>query len=191
MVGVDGSATSQEAVRWALSLGEAFDAEVVAIHALGLLDRWHDPDPSARSWRKTVAALVERTWCAPLARSAVAHRVEIRDGPPVDVLLAAADNEHADLLVVGSRGVGHRPELAVGSTSLRVLQAARVPVLVVPDRREEAPCTTGSASTTSSSGSTARRRRAWPSIWRPTWPPRWRITERGGGRRLRATLPVA
>jgi len=70
LVGVDGSATSQEALRWALCLGEAFGAEVVAIHALGLLDRWHDPDASARSWRKTLGALVERTWCAPLARSA-------------------------------------------------------------------------------------------------------------------------
>jgi nucleotide-binding universal stress UspA family protein len=143
LVGVDGSATSQEALRWALCLGEAFGAEVVAIHALGLLDRWHDPDASARSWRKTLGALVERTWCAPLARSAGAHRVEIRDGNPVDVLLAAADDEHAGLLVVGSRGVGHRPELALGSTSLRVLQAARVPVLVVPDRREEAPLPDG------------------------------------------------
>jgi nucleotide-binding universal stress UspA family protein len=135
VVGVDGSATSQEALRWATGLGEALGAEVVAIHALGLLDRWHDPDASARSWRRTLCALVERTWCAPLARSRGTHRVEVRDGDPVDVLLAAVDDEHADLLVVGSHGVGNRPELALGSTSLQVLQAARVPVLVVPDRR--------------------------------------------------------
>ena len=132
MVGVDGSATSQEALRWATGLGEALGAEVVAIHALGLLDRWHDPDASARSWRRTLRALVERTWCAPLVRSRGNHRVEVRDGDPIDVLLAAVEDEHADLLVVGSRGVGDRPELALGSTSLHVLQAARVPVLVVP-----------------------------------------------------------
>jgi nucleotide-binding universal stress UspA family protein len=135
VVGVDGSTTSREALRWAVGLGEVLGAEVVAIHALGLLDRWHDPDASARSWRRTLCELVERTWCVPLARSPGAHRVEVQDGDPVEVLLAAADSEHADLLVVGSRGVGDRPELALGSTSLRVLQAARVPVLVVPDRR--------------------------------------------------------
>jgi nucleotide-binding universal stress UspA family protein len=134
VVGVDGSATSQEALRWAVGLGEALGAEVVAIHALGLLDRWHDPDASARSWQRTLCALVERTWCLPLARSPGTHRVEVRDGDPVDVLLAAAVREHANLLVVGSRGVGDRPDLALGSTSLHVLQAARVPVLVVPDR---------------------------------------------------------
>ncbi|HET6832947.1 MAG TPA: universal stress protein [Acidimicrobiales bacterium] len=135
VVGVDGSATSQVALRWAVGLGDVLGAEVVAIHAVGLLDRWHDPDASARSWRRTLCDLVERTWCVPLARSPGCHRVEVRDGDPVDVLLAAAEDEPADLLVVGSRGVGDRPELALGSTSLRVLQAARVPVLVVPALR--------------------------------------------------------
>jgi nucleotide-binding universal stress UspA family protein len=135
VAGVDGSATSQEALRWAVAIGEALGAEVVATHALGLLDRWLDPDASARSWRRTLCALVEQTWCAPFAGSPATPRVEVHDGDPVDVLLAAAENEHADLLVVGSRGVGNRPELALGSTSLQVLLAARVPVLVVPARR--------------------------------------------------------
>jgi nucleotide-binding universal stress UspA family protein len=138
VVGVDGSATSREALRWAVRLGEALGAEVVAVHALGLLDRWHDPDASARSWRRTLCDLIEQAWCGPLVRSRGAHRVEVCDGDPVDVLLAAADDEHADLLVVGSRGVGDRPELALGSTSLRLLRAARVPVLVVPGRPETA-----------------------------------------------------
>jgi len=135
VVGVDGSATSQEALRWAVAIGEALRAEVVAIHALGLLDRWLEPDASARSWRRTFSALVERTWCTPFAGSPATPRIEVLDGDPVDVLLGAAEHEHADLLVVGSRGVGNRQELALGSTSLRLLQAARVPVLVVPARR--------------------------------------------------------
>jgi nucleotide-binding universal stress UspA family protein len=138
VVGVDGSTTSKEALRWATGLGEALGAEVVAIHALGLLDRWHDPDASARSWRTTLCDLVERTGWAPLALSPGTHRVEVRDGDPVDVLLAAGGDGHADLLVVGSHGVGDRAELALGSTSLHVLQVARVPVLVVPDRHSAA-----------------------------------------------------
>jgi nucleotide-binding universal stress UspA family protein len=134
VVGVDGSATSQEALRWAMCLGDVLGGEVVAIHAVGLLEAVHDADVSAETWRAGLRDLVERTWCAPLLRSPSAHRVEVRDGHPVDVLLAAADREHAVLLVVGSRGVGANPALALGSTSLRVLQEARVPVLVVPDR---------------------------------------------------------
>ncbi len=141
VVGVDGSAISQEALRWALALRDALDAEVVAVHALGLLDRWHDPDASARSWRKAMAKLVECTWCSPLGRAPGAHRVEVQDGHPVDVLLAAAERERAVLLVVGTRGVGANPALALGSTSLRILQEAHLPVLVVPERRPGPPPT--------------------------------------------------
>jgi nucleotide-binding universal stress UspA family protein len=139
VVGVDGSATSQGALRWAVELGGALGAEVVAVHALGLLDRWYDPDASARSWRTTLCGLVEHTWCAPLLRTPGAHRVEVREGHPVDVLLAAAARERASLLVVGSRGVGGNPALALGSTSLRLLQEACLPVLVVPERRKATP----------------------------------------------------
>jgi nucleotide-binding universal stress UspA family protein len=129
----------RRSLRWAVGLADVLGAEVVAVHALGLLDRWRDADASAQSWRRTLCTLIERTWCGPPARAPGVHRVEIRDGHPVDVLLAAADDEHAGLIIVGSRGVGDRPEAALGSTSLRVLQAARVPVLVVPDRGPGTP----------------------------------------------------
>jgi nucleotide-binding universal stress UspA family protein len=137
VVGVDGSNTAQEALRWAVRLGEVVGAEIVAVHAVGLLEEVHDRDVAEDSWRARLRDLVEEVWCAPLARTRCRHRVELREGHPVDVLLAAADDEPAALTVVGSRGVGANPALALGSTSLRVLQAARVPVLVVPDLSED------------------------------------------------------
>jgi nucleotide-binding universal stress UspA family protein len=143
VVGVDGSATSQEALRWAVALGDALDADVVAVHALGLLDRWRDADASARSWQKPLCDLVERTWCAPLVRAPGAHRVELHDCHPADVLLAVAARGHAALLVVGSRGAGANPALALASTSLRILQTARLPVPVVPERRNGAGAAEG------------------------------------------------
>ena len=144
MVGVDGSTVAREALRWAVGLGETFGAEIVAVHAVGLLEDVHDPEAAAGSWRAGLRDLVERSWCAGLTQSGCAHRVVVRDGPPVDVLLAAAHDEHADLLIVGSRGVGAtNPALALGSTSLRVLQSARLPVLVVPEPRPGAPSAAG------------------------------------------------
>jgi nucleotide-binding universal stress UspA family protein len=138
VVAVDGSDTAQEALGWAVGLAEALGAEVVAVHAVGLLEEAHDPGVPEHSWRARLRDVVETTWCAPLAKARCPHRVELRDGHPVDVVLGAADDEHAVLLVMGSRGVGANPAMALGSTSLRVLQAARVPVLVVPDPREGA-----------------------------------------------------
>jgi nucleotide-binding universal stress UspA family protein len=137
VVGVDGSATAQEALRWAIALGDTLGVAIVAVHALGTLDRWHDPDASARSWRRSVSDLIERTWCAPLGRATSPHRVEVREGHPVDVLSTATAVEDAGLLVVGSRGMRSDPARALGSTSLQVLQWAQVPVLVVPAGRPQ------------------------------------------------------
>jgi len=133
VVGVDGSGAARDALRWALHLGEALDAEVVALHSMGLLESVHDSGITVDDRRADLLDVVENEWCAPAARAPCRHRVEVRDGPASEVLLAAADDEPADLLVVGSRGVGPNPAMALGSTSLRVLQTARVPVLVVPE----------------------------------------------------------
>jgi nucleotide-binding universal stress UspA family protein len=54
------------------------------------------------------------------------------DGPPALVLMRAADDENADLIVVGTRGAGGLTELVLGSTSLQLLEHAGRPVLVVP-----------------------------------------------------------
>ena len=134
VVGVDGSSPALQALRWAIGLGDSLGLAIVAVHAVGPLDRGHDPDASARSWRRSLSDLVERTWCAPLAGAGIPHRVDVREGDAVSVLLTAAATEHAALVVVGSRGMGTDPARALGSTSLQVLQAAQVPVLVVGRR---------------------------------------------------------
>jgi len=134
VVGVDGSAASRQAVLVAAWLGPLVDAEVVAVHAVGLLDDVHDPGEETGAWRSRLHDRVARTWCAGLAEAGTPHRVVVRDGPGVDVLLAVAQDEHAALVVVGSRGVGATdPAQALGSTSLHLLQVARCPVLVVPE----------------------------------------------------------
>jgi nucleotide-binding universal stress UspA family protein len=135
VVGIDGSPPAQQALRWAIALGDGLGLGVVSVHAVGPIERAHDADAPTRSWRRALSDLVELTWCAPLAGAAIPHRVEVRDGDAVDVLLTAAATEHAALLVVGTRGTGTDPARALGSTSLQVLHAAQVPVLVVPGAR--------------------------------------------------------
>jgi nucleotide-binding universal stress UspA family protein len=56
----------------------------------------------------------------------------VRDGSPVTALLAVAEDEGADLIVVGSRGLGGYPEQLLGSTSTQVAQHAPCPVAIVP-----------------------------------------------------------
>jgi len=132
VVGVDGSHAGRAAILWSLRLARVLDAEIVAVHAVGLLEGAHRGGDPAGTWRSGVRDVVEHLWCVPLADAAVDHRIEVVDGDAVDVLLTAVGREQAALVVLGARGLAGRPELALGSTSLRVLQASPVPALVVP-----------------------------------------------------------
>jgi nucleotide-binding universal stress UspA family protein len=52
-------------------------------------------------------------------------------GHPVDQIVHRADSLDADLIVIGSHGRGGLADVALGSTSRRVLRRCAVPVLVV------------------------------------------------------------
>lgn len=133
LAGVDGSDNSRRALVWGILLAQRFQAELVAVHAVGLLsDLGEGPPVPSHSHLDELRLKFERDWCAPLRDSAVAHRLLLRNGPPVPVLVGTANDEAADLIVVGSRGVGGFPELLLGSTSHHVVERANRPVLVVP-----------------------------------------------------------
>jgi nucleotide-binding universal stress UspA family protein len=126
VVGVDGSANGRAALEWAVGLASSLSAEVIVVHGVGLREAAgiHDHE----RFRKRF----DDEWCAALAGSSVRSRRLLLDGDPVSVLLRTVEHEQADLVVVGSRGVGDRPELLLGSTSTQMTQRCTVPVVVVP-----------------------------------------------------------
>jgi nucleotide-binding universal stress UspA family protein len=148
VVGVDGSPQAREALRWASRMATELGGDIVVVHALGLLEQLHGELVAAHARRAEIRDVVEREWCSSLRRDGTPGsgappggvpggadwKVVVREGAPVDVLLGVAAEEDADLLVMGSRGIGSAPALALGSTSLHVLQRATLPVLVVPER---------------------------------------------------------
>lgn len=58
----------------------------------------------------------------------------IASGRAADVIIALAEENGADLIVVGSRGHGTLESMLLGSTSAEVVDRARVPVLVARGR---------------------------------------------------------
>jgi nucleotide-binding universal stress UspA family protein len=66
-----------------------------------------------------------------LTASGIDACVEVRRGDAADQLIGAADAHGADLIVIGSRGLGTWSQLLLGSVAHKVVQHARQSVLVV------------------------------------------------------------
>jgi nucleotide-binding universal stress UspA family protein len=135
VVGVDGSTSSAQAVRWAARQADLTGAEVHAVIT------WHLP--TTTGWETTLDAVdwegdAGRTLDAALAEAlppAEAERVHrhVVEGHPAKVL--AERSAGADLLVVGSRGHGGFTGMLLGSVGLHVLAHATCPVVVVRGNR--------------------------------------------------------
>jgi nucleotide-binding universal stress UspA family protein len=132
VVGVDGSPGAAAAQHVAAGLAAVAGAEVVAVHVIGLLE---SIDPSGHGpvdRHRQIDDKLDHEWTRPLVHAGIKHRCLVRDGNPVIALLMAADEVQADMIVVGSRGLGGFPELLLGSTSTQVAQHAHCPVVIVP-----------------------------------------------------------
>jgi nucleotide-binding universal stress UspA family protein len=141
VVGVDGSAASVRALRWAVAQARTWRAEVEAVHAWTVPDMGADPLAQALADPEELEAQARRELCLVIdgdngadgagdAGLAVpVSRILVRDDPANAILEAGRD---ADLLVVGSRGLGVDGEADLGPVGDRVVREARCPVVVVP-----------------------------------------------------------
>ena len=83
-----------------------------------------------QTMREEGARLLDRVASLPLMDNGpVSKRIE--KGPPAEVILVAAEKDKADLIVLGSRGLGPVKELLLGSVSHHVVTHAPCPTLVV------------------------------------------------------------
>lgn len=131
VVGVDGSTDSARAVATAATLAAACGAEVVGVHAVGLLHRIDGEMRPSDQNRDRIAADVAE-WSRPLTEVDLPHRIVVEDGPPGLVLLRIIEREDAGLVVLGTRGIGSADGVVLGSTSHHLVQHSPVPVVVVP-----------------------------------------------------------
>lgn len=147
LVGVDGSPSSARALRWAADEARRRGAELHVVH-VWRLPLYAIPDPggvvvsSLGDLDHEVVETLERQAREVLEESVaklrretggdlgVELRAELLRGDPARELVEAAAG--ADLLVVGSRGLGGFEGLLLGSVSQKVVQHAPCPAAVVP-----------------------------------------------------------
>jgi nucleotide-binding universal stress UspA family protein len=132
VVGVDDSPHSHDALAWAAAEARLRATTLEVVYAMfyrsALLEQF--PDELARE-RSILDRAVARATSLEPTIEVTGRMVE----PPAAKALVEI-SEGADLLVVGSRGLGGFMELELGSVSHQCARHARCPVVVVRPRRK-------------------------------------------------------
>ena len=144
VVGVDGSETSLRALAWAIGEARTHGGNVEAVTVLP------DPVPLWASMPEVSYYPVEdRETRVKEAREQLERTIDevagdatdvdivalVEEGPPARALIGLA--EGADLLVVGSRGLGGFRGLLLGSVSHQCVSHADCPVVVIPPQGDD------------------------------------------------------
>ena len=129
----DGSEYSQRALQRAKAIAERFEATLWLVHVfrnpsdlLGYTDY-----EKLFAKRKSAAQTVLDDALQELGRTTFTVKEKLQEGNETESILKVAENCKADLIVMGTRGLGTVKGLLVGSVSRKVIHYAECPVMVV------------------------------------------------------------
>jgi predicted unusual protein kinase regulating ubiquinone biosynthesis (AarF/ABC1/UbiB family)/nucleotide-binding universal stress UspA family protein len=125
LVATDRSATADAAVRWAAVLADAHRAELILARALAPAEG-ADATEAARCAASEDLTRFATEVAGPRGRARV-----VVDDDPSRAIVAAAEAEKADVLVVGNVGMSERTRFLLGNVPNRVSHNARCTVVIV------------------------------------------------------------
>jgi nucleotide-binding universal stress UspA family protein len=137
IVGVDGSGHSQRALEWAMKEAAVRHVPliVLTVHPAivgyfgGVVTSPQDVELTEQT-RAAVTAEAEKALAGLDGPHPESVTVRAVHSFPVEELITAS--KEADLMVLGSRGVGGFTRMLLGSTAGQVVQHAHCPVVIVP-----------------------------------------------------------
>jgi nucleotide-binding universal stress UspA family protein len=136
LVGVDGSRAAEDAAAEASELAEAFSASLIVLHVRQLLTSEGaallESEDEARAILRRAVALAQRPGVEVIPEMAADRSVP-------EAIVAAARDQHATLVVLGSRRPSHLEGLLLGSVAHRVVHRLHCPVLLASRARRPAP----------------------------------------------------
>ena len=133
----DLSPTSEGAGRYVLPLAEMFSAEVFLLHVVSAAQLVGAPDmpvPLPGEWLEAELAARDRDLASrekEIEATGATARRKVTVGAPAATILAEAEAERADLIVMGTHGRRGLPHVLLGSVAEAVIRKAPCPVLVV------------------------------------------------------------
>ncbi len=150
LVAVDGSESSKRAAHVALGLAEKLKAELIVLHAISPPTSYYQsnfpvpvgmapPPPSQKeinayyAYARRVALGIVGDTVSEAKKVGTNVKTELPEGVSsvVETIINHAAKEHADLIIVGTRGLGGFKKMLIGSVSSGVISHANCPVLVV------------------------------------------------------------
>lgn len=139
VVGVDGSAHSRLALKWAADEAKRCGSLLRVLHArIGTpndVPPWYEPGASDLS--PAEAIVDDAVGLVATRHPSVLVQGEIVECPVSQALIVASRS--ADLLVVGARGLGGFEELLLGSVSDQCIEYAHCPVAIIHPDTDEPP----------------------------------------------------
>ena len=136
VIATDGSSGSRHALEQGFDLASALGADVSVVYVRhaphAFLGAPYYQDVLTEEGQHARAVIADAKLSA--IRYDVDPDYEVLEGEPVDSILAFADSRDADLIVVGSRGLGRVAGTVLGSVSKEIIRRAERPVMVAKDR---------------------------------------------------------
>ena len=133
LVPYDGSHHSERALETAIHMAQTDGASIHILYAYDKLpDYLGEPNLQEVLNRVLTAARELMESAAQQAHDkGVEVTTDVLEGPPAEAILRVAEAEDFDLIIMGSRGLGHLKGLLLGSVSERVLRQAKIPVMIM------------------------------------------------------------
>jgi nucleotide-binding universal stress UspA family protein len=136
LVATDGSDNAQQAVGVAIELANDSGAELVVttIRVMPPIGRGGASGPILAVEDPAATRAIAADAAAHAVEAGLKARAEARAGDPADEIVRLAGEIKADMVVVGTRGLGAISGALMGSVSRSVVRHAGVPVTVVHAR---------------------------------------------------------
>ena len=136
LLATDGSPASELASEEAIDLATQVEARLLVVSVLGASSRPSEASAETGSMADSRDSLTTKAQAiVQRAKAAGADATFlVWEGEPGEAIVAAADSENADLIVVGSHGRSGVSRFLIGSVSDFVVRHAHCPVMVVRGR---------------------------------------------------------
>jgi nucleotide-binding universal stress UspA family protein len=138
LIAVDGSELSDKALKQGVELAKALGAKATIVHvtppwasiAVGEIAVMFPPQEYEANMAEAATQLLARMKKLAEAGGVAATTMHVSDPHPDKAIIAAAEKNGCDLIVMGSHGRRGIAGLLLGSVTARTLTHSKVPVLV-------------------------------------------------------------